>query len=107
MMYTTFASLFIAQAFNVPLSFEQKLLMMAMLMITSKGIAGVPRASLVVVQAVLPMFKIPEAGIALILGVDWCLDMGRTCTNVIGNSVAAAAVARSEGQLRAPEANAP
>lgn len=105
MMYTTFASLFIAQAFNVPLSFEQKLLMMAMLMVTSKGIAGVPRASLVVVQAVLPMFKIPEAGIALILGVDWCLDMGRTCTNVIGNSVAAAAVARSEGQLRAPETN--
>lgn len=107
MMYTTFASLFIAQAFNVPLSFEQKLLMMAMLMVTSKGIAGVPRASLVVVQAVLPMFKIPEAGIALILGVDWCLDMGRTCTNVIGNSVAAAAVARSEGQLRAPETNSP
>lgn len=107
MMYTTFASLFIAQAFNVPLSLEQKLLMMAMLMVTSKGIAGVPRASLVVVQAVLPMFKIPEAGIALILGVDWCLDMGRTCTNVIGNSVAAAAVARSEGQLRAPETNSP
>ena len=103
MMYTTFASLFIAQAFNVPLTFEQKVLMLALLMITSKGIASVPRASLVVIQAVLPMFKIPEAGIALILGVDWCLDMGRTATNVIGNSVAAAAIARWEGQLRAPD----
>jgi Na+/H+-dicarboxylate symporter len=77
--------------------------MLLMLMITSKGIAGVPRASLVVITGTLAHFQIPEAGILLILAVDHFLDMGRTATNVIGNAVAATVVARWEGQLDAPQ----
>jgi Na+/H+-dicarboxylate symporter len=99
MIYCTFATLFIAQAYGVELSWAQKATMLVMLMITSKGIAGVPRASLVVIAAILPTFRIPEAGLTLILAVDHFLDMGRSATNVIGNSVAAAAVARWEGEL--------
>jgi Na+/H+-dicarboxylate symporter len=99
MMYCTFASLFIAQAYGVHLGWGQIATMVLMLMVTSKGIAGVPRASLVVIAATLPTFHIPEAGIALVLAVDHFLDMGRSATNVIGNSVAAAAVARWEGEL--------
>jgi Na+/H+-dicarboxylate symporter len=99
MMYTTFATLFIAQLYGIELSWAQKLTMAAMLMITSKGIASVPRASLVVIAAILPYFHIPEAGLLLILGVDQFLDMGRSGTNVIGNSIAAAAVAGWEGEL--------
>jgi Na+/H+-dicarboxylate symporter len=106
MMYTTFASLFIAHAYGINLSLGQQILMVAILMLTSKGIAGVPRASLVVIAATLGYFNIPEAGLLLILGVDHFLDMGRSCTNVIGNSVAAAAVAKWEGQL-APETGDP
>ncbi len=101
MMYTTFASLFIAQLYNIPLDLGQKLLLGGILMITSKGIAGVPRASLVVVAAVLPFFHIPEAGLLLVLGVDQFLDMARACTNVLGNSIAAAAVAKWENELEA------
>jgi Na+/H+-dicarboxylate symporter len=77
--------------------------MLLMLMITSKGIAGVPRASLVVITGTLAHFQIPEAGILLILAVDHFLDMGRTATNVIGNAVAATVVARWEGQLDPPQ----
>lgn len=99
MMYCTFASLFIAQAYGIVLTPVQLATMVLMLMVTSKGIAGVPRASLVVIAATLPSFHIPEAGLALVLGVDHFLDMGRSATNVIGNSVAAAAVARWEGEL--------
>ena len=100
MMYCTFAVLFIAQAFGVALSVGQIATMVLMLMVTSKGIAGVPRAGLVVVAATLPAFHLPEAaGVALIFGVDHFLDMGRTATNVIGNSVAAAVVARWENEL--------
>ncbi len=99
MMYCTFASLFIAQAYGVHLTLAQIAVMVLMLMVTSKGIAGVPRASLVVIAAILPTFRIPEAGIALVLGVDHFLDMGRTATNVVGNSVAAAVVARWENEL--------
>ncbi len=99
MMYTTFATLFIAQAYGIDLSWGQKATMLLILMVTSKGIAGVPRASLVVIAATLPTFKIPEAGLALIIAVDHFLDMGRSATNVIGNSVAAAAVARWEREL--------
>jgi Na+/H+-dicarboxylate symporter len=102
MMYTTFASLFIAQLYGIDLSLGQKLTMGAMLMITSKGIASVPRASLVVIAAILPYFHIPEAGLLLVLGVDQFLDMGRSGTNVIGNSIAAAAVAGWEGELGPP-----
>ena len=99
MMYCTFAVLFIAQVYGIDLTWGQKLTMLLMLMVTSKGIAGVPRASLVVIAATLPTFHIPDAGLALIIAVDHFLDMGRSATNVIGNSVAAAAVARWEGEL--------
>ena len=96
MIYTTFAALFVSQAYNIPLSLEQQVLMLLILMVSSKGIAGVPRASLVVVAAVLPMFNLPEAGILLILGIDHFLDMGRTATNVLGNAIATAVVAKWE-----------
>ena len=99
MAYTTFASMFIAQAYGVNMPLSKQLLMAATLMITSKGVAGVPRASLVVILATLKQFGIPEAGLFLILGIDQFLDMGRSATNVIGNSLAAAAVAKFEGDL--------
>jgi Na+/H+-dicarboxylate symporter len=100
MMYCTFAVLFIAQAFGVALTGGQIATLVLMLMVTSKGIAGVPRAGLVVVAATLPAFHLPEAaGLALIFGVDHVLDMGRTAVNVIGNAIAAAVVARWEGEL--------
>jgi Na+/H+-dicarboxylate symporter len=99
MMYMTFASIFIAQAYGIDLSLGQEITMLLVLMITSKGMAGVPRASLVVIAATLSMFKIPEAGLLLILAVDHFLDMGRSATNVVGNAVASAVVARWEGEL--------
>ncbi|NNM77669.1 dicarboxylate/amino acid:cation symporter [Sphingomonas sp. ID1715] len=101
MMYMTFASLFIAQAYGMDLSIGTQVAMLLTLMITSKGIAGVPRASLVVVAATLAQFNIPEAGLLLILAVDHFLDMGRSATNVLGNAVASTVVARWEGELRA------
>ncbi len=100
MMYCTFATLFIAQAYNVELTIGQQLTMLLLLMVTSKGMAGVPRASLVVISATLSTFNIPEAGLLLIIGIDQFLDMGRSATNVLGNSVATVAVAKWEGQLR-------
>ncbi len=99
MMYCTFATLFIAQAYGVHLSFAQQVSMLAILMLTSKGMAAVPRASLVVIAATLGQFDIPEAGLLVVMGVDHFLDMGRTATNVIGNAVASAAVAKWEGVL--------
>ncbi|WP_271298847.1 dicarboxylate/amino acid:cation symporter [Sphingomonas sp. CV7422] len=99
MIYMTFASLFIAQAYGIALPLGTQIAMLLFLMISSKGIAGVPRASLVVIAAVLPVFKIPEAGLLLILAIDHFLDMGRTATNVIGNAVAASVVAKWEGGL--------
>jgi Na+/H+-dicarboxylate symporter len=99
MMYMTFATIFIAQAYGMHLSLGQEITMLLVLMITSKGMAGVPRASLVVIAATMSMFKIPEAGLLLILAVDHFLDMGRSATNVIGNAVAASVVARWEGNL--------
>jgi Na+/H+-dicarboxylate symporter len=99
MMYMTFASLFIAQAYGIHMPIGQQIAMLLVLMVTSKGIAGVPRASLVVIAGTLSMFKIPEAGILLILAVDHFLDMGRSATNVIGNAVAATVVAKWEGGL--------
>ena len=95
----TFASLFIAQAYGIHLSLGEQITMLLVLMVTSKGIAGVPRASLVVIAATLPLFKIPEAGLLLILAVDHFLDMGRSATNVIGNAIAASVVAKWEGDL--------
>ncbi|CAN5423870.1 dicarboxylate/amino acid:cation symporter [soil metagenome] len=99
MMYMTFASIFIAQAYGIDLSLGQEITMLLVLMVTSKGIAGVPRASLVVIAATLSLFNIPEAGLLLILAVDHFLDMGRSATNVIGNAVAASVVAKWEGPL--------
>ena len=100
MMYMTFASLFIAQAYGIHLSLAQQLTMLLILMLTSKGIAGVPRAALVVVALILPQFNIPaEAGFALIVGIDPILDMGRSATNVLGNAVATAVVSKWEGEL--------
>ncbi len=103
MMYMTFATIFIAQAYGVHLSVGQEVTMLLVLMITSKGMAGVPRASLVVIAAIMPMFKIPEAGLLLILAVDHFLDMGRSATNVVGNAVAACVVARFEGPFNPEE----
>jgi len=103
MMYMTFATIFIAQAYGIDLSIGQEITMLLVLMITSKGMAGVPRASLVVIAATMSMFNIPEAGLLLILAVDHFLDMGRSATNVVGNAVAATVVARWEGDLDAEE----
>ncbi len=99
MMYTAFAALFVAQAYGIPLSLGEQVTMLLVLMVSSKGVAGVPRSSLVVVAAVLPMFHLPEAGILLIMGIDHFLDMGRTATNVLGNAIATAAVAKWEGAV--------
>ena len=99
MAYCTFATMFIAQAYGVDMPIGKQLAMAAVLMLTSKGVAGVPRASLVVILATLKQFGIPEAGLLLILGIDQFLDMGRSATNVIGNSLAAAAVAKFEKDL--------
>ena len=99
MINMTFASLFIAQVQGVDLDLGQKILMLLVLMVSSKGIAGVPRASLVVVAAVLPIFHIPEAGLLLVFGVDHFLDMGRSATNVLGNCVATSVVSKWEGEL--------
>ncbi|MFZ9660340.1 MAG: dicarboxylate/amino acid:cation symporter [Chitinophagaceae bacterium] len=105
MMYMTFASIFIAQVFNVPLDLPTQLTMLLVLMLTSKGIAGVPRASLVVVTATCAMFKIPPEGIALILPIDHFCDMFRSMTNVIGNALATSAVSKWEGELSTIETN--
>ncbi|MFJ4394433.1 dicarboxylate/amino acid:cation symporter [Pseudomonas sp. NPDC089396] len=99
MMYCTFAVLFIAQAYGIEMSIGTQILMLLTLMLTSKGLAGVPRASLVVIAATLVQFDIPEAGLLLILGIDTFLDMGRSATNAVGNSIATAVVAKWEGEL--------
>ena len=103
MMYMTFASLFIAQSYGIHLDAGTQISMLLVLMLTSKGIAGVPRASLVVIAGTLATFHIPEAGLALLLGIDPLLDMGRSATNVVGNSVATAVVSKWEGDLKQHE----
>jgi Na+/H+-dicarboxylate symporter len=102
MMYCTFATVFIAQAYGIEMPLGTQIVMMFVLMLTSKGIAGVPRASLVVIAATLSQFQIPEAGLLLLIGIDHFLDMGRSATNVIGNAIATAVVAKWEGELGAP-----
>lgn len=99
-MYMTFATAFIAQAYGRVLSFEEQLTMMLILLVTSKGVAGVPRASLVVIAALLPQFNLPEAGLSLLLGIDQILDMGRSAINIIGNAVATAVVSKWENDLK-------
>lgn len=99
MMYCTFAVLFITQAYGIDLSLGTQITMLLLLMVTSKGIAGVPRASLVVIAATLNQFHLPEAGLLLLMGIDQFLDMGRSATNAVGNAVATAVVAKWEGAL--------
>jgi Na+/H+-dicarboxylate symporter len=99
MMYCTFATVFIAQAYSIEIPLATQLMMMLVLMLTSKGMAGVPRASLVVIAATLGQFHIPEAGLLLLIGIDHFLDMARSATNVIGNGIATAVVAKWEGDL--------
>ena len=99
MMYMTFASLFIAQSYGMHLDWGTQMSMLLVLMLTSKGVAGVPRASLVVIAGTLATFHIPEAGLALLLGIDPLLDMGRSATNVVGNSVATVVVSKWEKEL--------
>jgi Na+/H+-dicarboxylate symporter len=99
MMYMTFASLFLAQSYGIHLSLAHQLSMLLILMLTSKGVAGVPRASLAVVAGTIAMFNIPEAGLALLIGIDPILDMGRSATNVLGNAMATAVVSKWEGEL--------
>ena len=103
MMYMTFATLFIAQLYGIELSFAQQVAMFLTLMLTSKGMAAVPRASLVVISGTMAQFGIPEAGLVLILAIDQFLDMGRSGTNVVGNAVATVVVAKWEGELDPPE----
>jgi Na+/H+-dicarboxylate symporter len=103
MMYCTFATLFIAQAYGMHIPIATQITMLLVLMLTSKGMAGVPRASLVVIAATLNQFGIPEAGLLMILGVDTFLDMGRSATNAVGNSIASAVVAKWEGGLLSKE----
>jgi Na+/H+-dicarboxylate symporter len=97
-MYMTFATVFIAQSYGIEISMAEQIKMMLILLVTSKGMAGVPRASLVVIAGMLGMFKIPGEGLLLLLAVDQLLDMGRSATNVVGNAVASAVVARLEGE---------
>lgn len=99
MMYCSFAAIFIAQVYSIEMEITQQLLMLLVLMIASKGIAGVPRASLVVIAATLAQFDLPEAGVLLILGVDHFLDMARSATNVLGNGMATAVISKWEGEL--------
>lgn len=99
MMYMTFASLAIAQAYDIPLDFGTQVTMLLVLMLTSKGIAGVPRASLVVVLATCAMFNIPPEGVAIILPIDHFCDMFRSMTNVVGNALATSVVSKWEGEL--------
>jgi Na+/H+-dicarboxylate symporter len=102
MLYMSFATIFIAQAYGIHLGLEQQVLMLLTLMVSSKGIAGVPRASLVVIAATLSQFHLPVEGIALLLGIDTFLDMGRSATNVVGNAMATAVITRSEGMMQPP-----
>lgn len=103
MMYMSFATLFIAQAYGIDLSIGTQIMILLTLMISSKGIAAVPRASLVVITGTLAMFGLPVEGVAIILAIDQFLDMGRTATNVVGNAVATAVITKWEGMLEVEE----
>lgn len=102
MMYMTFATVFIAQAYGVEMSVADQIVMLLILLVTSKGCAGIPRASLVMIAGMLDHFHIPAAGLLLLLGIDQILDMGRSATNVVGNAVATTVVAKLEGELHSP-----
>jgi proton glutamate symport protein len=102
-LYLSLASIFVAQAAGVHLSWPQQIIMLLTLMLTSKGVAGVPRASLVILLGTLASFNLPAEGVIVILGVDELMDMARTCVNVIGNCLATVVVARWEGVFRTKE----
>jgi len=102
-LYLALASIFVAQAAHVHLSWPQQIVMMLTLMLTSKGVAGVPRASLVILLGTLASFNLPAEGVLVILGVDELMDMARTCVNVIGNCLATVVIARWEGAFRTQE----
>ncbi len=103
MMYMSFATIFIAQAYGIDLSIGTQIMILLTLMISSKGIAAVPRASLVVITGTLAMFGLPVEGVAIILAIDQFLDMGRTATNVVGNAVATSVITKWEGMLEVEE----
>ncbi len=103
MMYMSFATIFIAQAYGINLSIGTQIMILLTLMISSKGIAAVPRASLVVITGMLAMFGLPVEGVAIILAIDQFLDMGRTATNVVGNAVATSVITKWEGMLEVEE----
>ena len=105
-LYLSLASVFVAQAAGIEMTVGQQVTMMLTLMLTSKGVAGVPRAALVILAATLASFQLPIEGVALLLGVDALMDMGRTMTNVIGNCLASVVVAKWEGEFREPSAGA-
>jgi Na+/H+-dicarboxylate symporter len=102
MMYMSFATVFIAQAYGIDLPVSTQILILLTLMVSSKGMAAVPRASLVVITGALAMFGLPVEGVAIILAIDQFLDMGRTATNVVGNAVATSVITKWEGQLGEP-----
>jgi len=102
-LYLSLASIFVAQAAGVQLSWTQQVVMLLTLMLTSKGVAGVPRASLVILLGTLASFNLPAEGVIVILGVDELMDMARTCVNVIGNCLATVVIARSENAFRTNE----
>ena len=101
-MYMTFATMTLAQVYHVDLTLGQQITMLLMLMVTSKGMAGVPRASLIVIAGMLETFNIPIEALTLLVAVDWLLDMGRSATNVVGNAVATAVISKWEGELGEP-----
>jgi Na+/H+-dicarboxylate symporter len=103
MMYASFATIFIAQAYGIELSITTQILILLTLMVSSKGIAAVPRASLVVITATLAMFDLPVEGVAIVFAIDHFLDMGRTATNVVGNAVATSVITKWEGMLEVEE----
>jgi Na+/H+-dicarboxylate symporter len=103
MMYMSFATIFIAQAYGIDLSIGTQIVILLTLMISSKGVAAVPRASLVVITGTLAMFGLPIEGVTLILAIDQFLDMGRTATNVVGNAVATSVITKWEGMLEVEE----
>jgi proton glutamate symport protein len=98
-LYLALAAIFVSQVAGVPLSIGQQITMMLTLMLTSKGVAGVPRASLVILAGTLTRYNLPLEGIAMILGVDTLMDMGRTMMNVVGNCLASVVVAKWEGEF--------
>ncbi|SFG51840.1 Na+/H+-dicarboxylate symporter [Novosphingobium sp. CF614] len=106
MMYAAFATIFLAQAYDIDLPVATQIIMLLVLMVTSKGTAAVPRASLVIIAATLSQFQLPVEGVALLLAIDHFMDMGRTATNVFGNAIATAVIAKWESTRNFPDADA-